>query len=124
MFMPTVCIEDSKVCEEVDTFCGPWGCSLTSRDMEKGTHDMEDGEWPLATLFYCLGFTRPHSVVTPRIVEMPTAGEQPDDGDEQRGRLPALNSASGGHHSQERAGNQVPRSGQSSVSSLRALEPL
>ena len=39
------------------------------------------------------------------------AGEQPDDGDEQRGRLPALNSPSGGNHSQERLGNQVPRSG-------------
>ena len=58
-----------------------------------------------------LGFTRPHSVVTSRRVETPPAGEQPDDGDEQRGRLPALNSPSGGHHSQERLGNQVPRSG-------------
>ena len=55
---------------------------------------------------------------------MVTAGEQPDDGDEQRGRLPALNSPPGGHHSQERSRNQVPRSGQSSVSSLRALQPL
>ena len=63
-------------------------------------------------------------VVTSRIVEMVTAGEQPDDGDEQRGRLPALNSPSGGNHSQERLGNQVPRSGHRPYQSLlRALEP-
>ena len=55
---------------------------------------------------------------------MVAAGEQPDDGDEQRGRLPALNSPSGGNHSQERLGNQVPRSGHRPYQSLlRALEP-
>ena len=81
------------------------------------------GEWQHCSIAWVLQGLTVLCCDIKEIVEMVTAGEQPDDGDEQRGRLPALNSPSGGHHSQERLGNQVPRSGQSSVSLLRALKP-